>query len=202
MKDQDVSRVADHPWVKYVRGENADYPMLALNRDYATMKRHVTAFRADKTTPQTRLADNELNNDPAIGTVDALMQLMMGCIPRPDGGSDGGLISARLRYFDPTARRAGLPPDVGALVSRLSDDSTTVTFVNLSISEPRTFIVQGGAYAEHEIESVTMDGKQTDVGSTFFTVTLGPGCGGAMTIRMKRYAAEPTEKMPWARGKP
>jgi hypothetical protein len=125
------------------------------------------------------------------------MQLMMGCVPRPDGGRDGGLINARLRYFDPTLKRAGLPEDVGALVSELTDTSTTVTFVNLNKTEPRTFIVQGGAYAEHRIESVTCNGKTVTFNSTSFTITLAPGAGDTLTLQMKRYAEDPTELFPW-----
>ncbi len=197
MKTEDLGRIAQHPWVAYLQGQNPDYPMTALRRDYASMQRKVQNFRADQTTPASRLADNELDNDPANGPIDALVQLMMGGLPKPDGGSDGGLINARLRYFNLALKRAGLPEDVGALVSGLTDTSATVTFVNLSATEPRTFVVQGGAYAEHRIESVTWNGKTVPVNSTNFTVTLAPGAGDTLTLQMKRYSQDPTELFPW-----
>ncbi len=197
MKPEDLARVSQNDWVAYLQGQYPEYPLDALRRDYQTMQRHAQNFRADQTTPQTRLADNQLDNDPANGPIDALMQLMMGCVPRPDGGRDGGLINARLRYFNPTLKRAGLPEDVGALVSGLTDTTTTVTFANLNKAQPRTFVVQGGAYAEHWIESVTWNGKTVPVNSTSFTVTLAPGAGDTLTLKMKRYAGDPTELFPW-----
>jgi hypothetical protein len=36
----------------------------------------------------------------------------------------GALLYVRLRYFDPERRRAGVPPDVAALVEKLGDDET------------------------------------------------------------------------------
>ncbi|MGH1559154.1 hypothetical protein ACRAWD_18630 [Caulobacter segnis] len=42
----------------------------------------------------------------------------------------GGRCACRLRWFDPERRRAGVPPDVAALVEKLSDDETVVTLVN------------------------------------------------------------------------
>jgi hypothetical protein len=199
MKPEDLARIPQNGWAAYLRGEDAGYPVELLKRERATMERHVENFRRDQTTPETRLADNELDNDPANGPVDGLLQLMMGMPPRTDGGRDGGLIYARLRYFDPVLRRSGLPADVGALVSGLTDSATTVTFVNLSRTEPRTFVVQGGAYGEHRIETVSWNGRATPVHSSSFTITLAPGAGEVLTLEMKRYAEDPTERFPWDR---
>ena len=68
-------------------------------------------------------------------------------------------LHCRLRYFDPERRRAGLPEDVAALVERMTEDEVTVTLVNLDPVEARTVIVQGGAYAEHQIERVRREGE-------------------------------------------
>ncbi len=197
MRADDQARVAQDPWVNFLQGQNPNYPLTALQRDRASMQRKIQNFRADTTTPETRLADNELDNDPAGGPVDSLLQLMLGCLPNPDGARDGGMINARLRYFNPVQKRAGLPAEVGALVSGLTDTTATVTFVNLSPTEGKTFIVQGGAYAEHEIESVAVNGNTTPVNSTSFTVNLAPGAGDTLTLQMKRYAKDPTELLPW-----
>ena len=70
----------------------------------------------DTTPPDRRLADNMLDYNPVA--VESLVQLMWGALMP---GRNGGLLNARLRYFDPVARRAGVPEDVAALVSELSD---------------------------------------------------------------------------------
>src|SRR5439155_25171644 len=92
-------------------------------------------------------------------------------------GVDGGLLNARLRYFDPDRKRAGVPPDVAALVSEMTDTQTVVTRVNPHKTEARTRIVQGGAYGEHQLESMTVGDKTTEVASPVLTVRLEAGCG-------------------------
>jgi hypothetical protein len=114
-------------------------------------------------------------------------------------GREGGLLNARLRYFDPDRRRAGLPEDVAALVSELSDSRTTVTLVNLSPSQPRTVIVQGGGYGEHQLVSVTSGNQTVGINAPLLTVQLDPGCGRRLVFEMKRYANAPTVKHPWQR---
>ena len=115
-------------------------------------------MRKDATPPERRLADNMLDYNPAAA--ESLVQLMWGALMP---GRNGGVVNARLRYFDPDRRRAGVPEDVAALVSEMSDTETTVTLVNLNPSQPRTVIVQGGAYGEHEIVSVTRGAATTSV---------------------------------------
>lgn len=127
---------------------------------------------------------------------DALVQLMWGALVP---GREGGLLNARLRYFDPERRRAGVPEDVAALVSGLSDTRTAVTLVNTSRSHARTVIVQGGGYGEHQLLGVTVGGKTTGIDAPLLTVKLGPGCGARLVLDMKRYANPPTVKHPWQR---
>ena len=111
-------------------------------------------------------------------------------------GRNGGLINARLRYFDPDRQRAGVPEDVAALVSELSDTQTKVTIVNLNPSEPRRVVIQGGAYAEHQIESVSSGGTTTPIQASHFTVQLDPGSGETLVLTMRRYANPPTARHP------
>ena len=127
-------------------------------------------------------------------TITALVQLAEGAL---EPGREGGLLNARLRYFDPIKKRAGLPDDVAALISEMSDLKTVVTLVNLSKTAERTVEVQGGAYAEHLIQSVDLDGKAVPVNGPNFTVKLAPGAGGKITLTMKRYARTPTVAFPW-----
>ena len=155
-------------------------------------RRRVEGIRKDQSKPDKRLADNMLDLNPVTTT--ALIQLTQGGM-EPD--RRGNLVNSRLRYFDPARKRAGLPEDVAALVSEMSDTGTVVTLVNVSTTAPRTLVVQGGAYGEHVIESVDWNGKTVPVGKPNFTVTLNPGAGGKLTLKMKRYAGDPTVKFPF-----
>ena len=193
-KPQDRERIGRSGWVDFLHGQNAAYPEQALERDLNTIQQRVGAIRRDTSTPAKRLADNMLDLNPAA--TDSLVQLMWGALLP---GREGGLLNARLRYFDPDRKRAGVPEDVAALVSELSDSRTVVTLINLNPSQPRTVIVQGGGYGEHQLVSVTSGDKTTTVGSPLLTVRLDPGCGRQLVLAMKRYAVAPTVKHPWHR---
>jgi hypothetical protein len=194
MQPSDLSRAPQNGWIAYLQGREPNYPENALRRDLETMQRRAQAIAADQTPPERRLADNMLNKNPA--TTGAMVQLMLGGIPP---GNDGSLLQSRLRYFDPERRRAGIPEDVAALVSELADTRTVVTLVNTNPTEPRTLVVQAGAYAEHEFESVEIDGKTTLLHARDFTVRVAPGAGAKVVLQMRRYANAPTLKFPWAR---
>jgi hypothetical protein len=194
MRADDAERVRESDWIAYLRGKNASYPETALRRDLAAVARKTETFRADKTPPEKRLADNMLSSNPGVN--DALTQLMWGALVP---GREGGLLFARLRYFDPERKRAGVPTDVAALVSEMSDKSTTVTLVNLNAKEPRTLIVQGGGYGEHRIESVVMGGRTQPINARTLTVKLEPGAGAKLVLNLKRYAEPPTITLPWER---
>ena len=194
MQPADAARVEERGWVSYLQGGDATFPETALRRDLEAVARKTASFRADKTPPERRLADNMLNWNPA--SVTALTQLMQGAMVP---SRDGGLLHARLRYFDPERRRAGVPPDVAALVSELTDTTTAVTLVNVSATEARTVIVQGGAYGEHRFDAVAVNGRTQPLGAPTFSVRLEPGAGAKLTLTAKRYAAVPTSSLPWER---
>jgi len=194
MKTEDLKRVAGNGWITYLQGKDTSFPDAALQRDLQMIQSRVDGMRRDSLPPEKRLADNMLHLNPAATA--SLVQLMWGGLPL---GVDGGLVNARLRYFDPARKRAGVPEDVAALVSRLADRETEVTLVNLNKMEPRTVVVQGGAYGEHQFESVTIGGKTTRIDSALFDVQLDPGSGARLTLRMKRYANGPTVLHPWQR---
>jgi hypothetical protein len=103
-----------------------------------------------------------------------------------------------LRYFDADRRRAGVPEDVAALVHALGDRTTEVTLVNTG-RVARTVVVQGGGYAEHRIDAVTVGGERRAVGGRDFTLRLEPGCGARLVLEMTRYANRPTLAFPWDR---
>ena len=201
-KPQDLPRAAggdpaapgSGDWLTFLQGQNPAWPEQALERDLKTVQERVNAFRRDTTPPERRLADNMLDYNPAA--TESLVQLMWGALLP---GREGGLLNARLRYFDPDRRRAGVPEDVAALVSQLSDTRTVVTLINLNSSQRRTVIVQGGGYGEHQLVSVTAGGKTTAIESPLLTVQLDPGCGQELVLEMKRYANVPTVVHPWNR---
>jgi hypothetical protein len=191
-KPEDLARLDKNPWLEYLQGRNPTFPETAMADDLATIRRRVEGIRKDQSKWDKRLADNMLDLNPVKTT--ALIRLTQGGM-EPD--RRGNLVNSRLRYFDPARKRAGLPEDVGALISEMSDTGTTVTLVNLNTTTPRTLVVQGGAYAEHLIESVEWNGKTIPVGKPSFTVTLNPGAGGKLALKMKRYASDPTVKFPF-----
>jgi hypothetical protein len=194
MKAADLDRLGPQPWVDWLQGKNPGYPEAVLERDLASIKKKVVAIRKDQSTADKRLSDNMLHLNPAASA--ALVELMLGGLPP---AVDGGLLNARLRYFDPQRHRAGVPEDVAALVSELSDTHTVVTLINLSKTQTRTLIVQGGAYGEHQLESVTVGDKNTKVQAPILTIQLDPGCGQRLVLHMKRYAHRPTVLHPWHR---
>ncbi|GFE79614.1 hypothetical protein GCM10011487_16140 [Steroidobacter agaridevorans] len=204
MRASDRELAGDHPWIAFLEGRNAAYPIDAQRQALIRVRERIAAMQADTSTPETRLADNAINFNPA--SVTALIQLTQGGlhIARPPWSSTsphqgGAPLHCRLRYFDRERRRAGLPSDVAALVDELGADRTSVTLVNLNPASSRTITVQGGAYAEHRIESATLDGRRVAIDDSAFDLELRPGCGARLQLNMRRYANAPTLAFPWLR---
>lgn len=192
MDDRDAQRVLNDDWVKYLNDLNPDYPVDALNQDFDELHARLEEMWVDDATADTRMSDDPNKINPAI--TETLTRLMLGGLPT---GRAGGPLHCRLRYFDPESRRAGIPEDVAALVSRLTEDETTVTLVNVNQTESRIVIVQGGAYAEHQIKHALLAGDIIPVDGPHFTVHLSPGGAGELTLKMKRYVNQPTFRFPW-----
>jgi hypothetical protein len=195
MKPEDRRRVPSSAWLAYLDGLDPGYPERAFRADFGTIRRKVEGLRRDTTTPDTRLADDPMEFNPA--TVGTLVQLTMGGILP---GRTGSILHCRLRYFDPQGRRAGLPEDVAALVESMSADEVRLTLVNVNPVEPRSVVVQAGGYAEHRFTSVLSDGREVPVDRPEVTVHLAPGAGASLVFRMKRYVNPPTLAFPWDRG--
>ena len=166
--------------------------------------RKVALLRADTRTPDTTMSDDPNRINPA--TTNALVQLMLG-VPV---GRTGYPLHCRLRYFDPR-RRARLPEHVGALVERMTEDEVTLRLVNLDPLSARTVVVQGGAYAEHQITTVRPGESDGAAGPRPTTAATAPTrsithtspCarprrGARLAVGMKRYANQPTLAFPWA----
>ncbi|MEC9380104.1 MAG: hypothetical protein VX528_14135 [Candidatus Latescibacterota bacterium] len=194
MERDDLKRLnTDSGWIGFLEGNDGDYPVAALQRDFERVRGQMEKVHNDTTTPDTRLSDNPNPLNPA--TIGSLVELMLGGMaPR-----HGCPLHCRLRYFDPEQHRPGMPDGVGALVEKLEADSTTVTLVNTDQVSGRRVIVQGGAYAEHRFDSVSVNGEQIDVNGTSFAVELAPGAGATLKIGTQRYASQPSFAFPWDR---
>jgi hypothetical protein len=195
MRPADRARMAPDRWADYLEGKDDRYPEDALRADLERVRRRVQRMRADTTTPDTRLADDPL----PFGKADivSLIELALGGIYLD---RNGAVLFCRLRYFDPSRRRAGLPEDVAARVEKLTADAATVTLVNVSQLDARAVIVQAGGYGEHEFLTVECDGRAVKVNGTSFTVRLSPGAGARLMLRMRRFVNRPTLAFPWDRG--
>ena len=192
MDRADLRWVQPNRWLDFLDGKDTNFPVEALQAELGKVRERVQWLRDDPTTPDTRLSDDMNHINPA--TTEMLTQLMLGGLPT---GRAGNPLHARLRYFDPVQRRAGLPEDVTALIEKLTADETIVNLVNVSQVDERMVVVQGGAYAEHQIISVEVDGQVTPVDGATFTVQLAPGCGARLVLKIKRYANQPTLMFPW-----
>lgn len=187
MRAEDRKRVANG-WLDYLDGKNPTYPEQCFRADLETIRQRSAGMRADTTTPDTRLADDTMKYNPA--TVANMIRLATGGLHH---GNRTLVLHARVRYFDPEQRRPGLPPDVAALVERMTADETVLTLVNVSPLHARRVTIQGGSYGEHQIVSandVAVNGRRVEV-------ALEPGAGTRLTLKMKRYAHVPTLATPW-----
>jgi hypothetical protein len=195
MKDEDLAHLPVDGWIAFLAGKDAGYPERELRRDLDAIRERVRGIREDPTTADTRLADDPMKYNPArVGT---LIELMLGGI---HPGHRGAVLHARLRYFDPVKRRAGLPEDVAALVEGLNAGETRVTLVNIHQGDARELVLQAGAYAEHELLGVEVNGKTHPLSGPCLAVRLAPGAGATLTLKLKRHVNQPVLGFPWDRG--
>jgi hypothetical protein len=189
---QDADMVPPNPWLDFLAGRRPEYPVEALQRDLEGVRRQVAAMREDASTPDTRLSDDVMVRNPVH--IRSLVELALGGL---HPGHVGGPLHCRLRYFDPVAQRPGLPQDVAALVEALDATSVRVTLVNINQLEPRTLILQAGAYAEHQFTLAETATDRIELNAPRFTLSLQAGCGTTLTLHQLRYANPPTLDLPW-----
>jgi hypothetical protein len=192
-----LRRLGRDPWIQYLLGKNSRHPEESLQRAIADLRRRVAGFRTDPSTPDSRALDHAQRFNPVVTT--PLVQLMSGA---NEPGTSGSLVHARLRYFDPDRRRAGMPEDVAALVDSIEASSVAVTLVNLSQTAERTLVVQAGAYGEHTVTEVKAGRQSWKVNAPWFTVRLAHGAGARLEIAMQRYTNQPSLDFPWTRQQP
>jgi hypothetical protein len=194
MDPADAAWLKDDPWIAYLAGRNKDYPLEAFQRELATVRRKVDGMRRDDLPADQRASDHSQRFNPA--QTEALVNLTLG---GNHPGTSGNILHSRVRYFDPERRRAGLPEDVAALVERITAEGVTLTLVNVSQIEPRSVLVQAGAYGEHRFRAVSADGRAVEVNGPDFQVRLAPGAGEAFEVGMDLFARQPALAFPWER---
>ncbi|MEE2627349.1 MAG: hypothetical protein VX670_02570 [Candidatus Latescibacterota bacterium] len=134
----------EQPWSRFLAGSHPHYPEQIQQASYAQVVRRMAQVHQDGDVGTRHHVHHWQWGNPV--TSEALVQLTLGA-PQPI--YNGGLLHARLRYFDVETRRAGLPPDVAALVEGLKADRTLVRLVNTSATQARTLRIQAGAVGEH-----------------------------------------------------
>lgn len=178
-------------WFSYLQGKNPDWPRTILDDRIKRITPEVEALRK----PAEAGPDKDKPGIPGGGWCGPLVNLMTGAVePR----WQGQLLLARFLYFDPERKRPGITTDCAALVEAMTGDSATLVLVNTNATQDHTVLVQGGAYGEHQLLSVTPDGNSpVKINGAMFAVNLPAGTGQRMVVSMKRYANTPRLKSPW-----
>ncbi len=177
----------DHdPWIRYLDGDNPNYPMQALQADLSVVRARLDAMQNDDSIDYERPSDYTQRFNPAV--TNSLVELALGANPP---GRAGNILHARLFYYDPARKRPGLPEQVAALVDSITPSSVRVHLVNLDPSRARRVIVQAGAYGEHRFTDVRTGDASLRVEGDRFEVLLEPGAGGILEIGMDLYANQP-----------
>ena len=184
------------PWLMYVRGDNEDYPLRILQACYRETLSRLERMRKDATTPAEQSVHHWQPLNPLV--LEGLVQLTLGA---PNHIYHGGLLHTSVRYFNPAARRPGLPPQVAVLVERLTPEGIRLHLVNLHLSETRRVILQAGMFGEHEFTQVRQivhgPYQFRKIDARRFQVELAPGAVGRLEIDMRRFVHPPTYALPW-----
>jgi hypothetical protein len=140
----------EEPWFAFLSGDDPGYPERIFAAAQAQVRHRLARMERyrGRDVPE---ADIHLWQQSNPVVTEALVQLTWG---GPQVIYNGGLQQARVRYYDATARRPGLPPAVAALVSSIDPEATVVELVNLDPQTSRSLIVQAGAFGEHTIRTV------------------------------------------------
>ena len=186
----------DGAWLAYMRGEYPEYPETILNHNLSQVEARLTLVAEDDEDPST-YGDAYFQRRNPI-TCEGLVQLTCGG-PLPH--YNGGLLVVRIRHFDPQRKRPGLPPDVGALVTKMTADTTELQLVNLNTTEHREVVIQAGAMGEHTFTLARIIGTQNEttvsVNGMYLHVNLPPYTQIGLTLGMQRFVNAPSHRHPW-----
>lgn len=179
--------------LRFLAGDNPHWPEAILDATYRQVCRNAERLRGHTYEHPWRSQTMTAQN-PVLTA--GLGQMTLGA---PFPCFNGGLVCARLRYFDPDRRRPGLPPGVAALVEKIEAGRTAVHLVNTHPLEPRRLIVQGGMYREHAFTEAQWEGKRLPVDGSLVAVELLPGASLYLELGTRCFANPPTYAFPWHR---
>jgi hypothetical protein len=137
------------PWLAFLAGGDPAYPERILAAAQAQV-RHRPARVEPHLGDDVAEAGIRLRQQTHPVVTEALVQLTWG---GPQALHNGGRQQVRVRCHDAGARRAGLPPPVAALVSRIGPEATVADLVDSDPGTDRTVVVQAGAFGEHTIRT-------------------------------------------------
>ncbi|MGW4794791.1 hypothetical protein ACWEPC_20510 [Nonomuraea sp. NPDC004297] len=185
----------EEPWYEYLAGRNPGFPERMLRSAADSCAERLESIENDPVDPAVGpdafgIHDWQDRN-PVV--TEALLQLTTGS---PQVLYNGGLAQMHVRYFDAGRRRPGLPPDVAALVSGIDPGHTVIELVNLG-GAPCSLVVQGGAFAEHRIDTARADDDAPrPVGGPYVAVRLPAASQVRLTLTMTLRAERPTYATP------
>ena len=207
----------EQPWSRFLAGAHPHYPEQIQQASYAQVVRRMAQVHQDGDVGTRHHVHHWQWGNPV--TSEALVQLTLGA-PQPI--YNGGLLHARLRYFDVETRRAGLPPDVAALVEGLKADRTLVRLVNTSATQARTLRIQAGAFGEHRFTEARFQQRTSEwpgglggyagtysaepvlreevvlpLPDNHLEVQLPPGSELCLDLATQRYVNEPSYAQPF-----
>jgi len=198
----------EQPWLRFLAGDNPAYPERMLQASHQEVTRRLALIRAERLVGTHHSIHQWQEVNPVSS--EALIQQTLGA-PQPI--YNGGLLHARLRYYDARARRCGLPPDVSALVETLEAKRTVVRLVNLNSTEDRELVIQAGGFGEHAFTGATYSvlgseypgsvvdytappvtecTRRVDVAGVHMKIEIPAGTQITLDLAMDRYVNEPS----------
>ena len=194
MRPEDRNRVPPSGWLAFLEGNDPGYPERALRNDFAALRAKVEQMSRDTTTPDTRLADDPMVLNPA--TVAALVNLTLGgLVPE----HQGEVLHCRLRYFDPDARRPGPAPR-----RRRPRRDAHRRGGHAHPGQPRSVRAANNRRPGGRLPRARVHLRRLRRPHGFPRPATpqrppGPGAGGRLVLRLKRYVNPPTVSQPWDR---
>jgi hypothetical protein len=199
-----------YAWLSYLLGKNPEYPDRILDADIGRLQDNIKWMEEPREIAQStcgvtagrvfRDRDWERNTEALHWFMPVATHSLINLTCGGTGHNNGKgtrVVLAELWHFDPEANRPGLPPDIAALVDKITADGVGLRLVNLSKTAARTVVVQTGAYGENQCLQVVCGGQTTKVDRNCIVVKLEPGCGGYLQLAVKRFANPPRAGLPW-----
>ena len=182
--------------LRFLAGDNPGWPEAVLDAALVRVNENMERLRGEEYEHEWK-SQTMTSQNPIL--TNGLCQMTMGA---PFQCFNGGLVCARVRYFDMDRRRPGLPQEVAALVETLESERTVVQLVNTSPIEAHRLIVQGGALGEHSFTHVEWDGPEAgnrhraQVDGRHFVVELPPGTAIRLDMGTRCFSERPTYAFP------